>query len=59
LDKSKVYNASLLGARLLARGYNYTKNADWLKLSVNAVRTIVNKQAKDGSWIYGEDKVQN
>lgn len=58
LDQTKVYNASLLGAKLLAIGYSYSDNHEWLKLSVNATRTIVNKQALDGSWIYGEDKVQ-
>lgn len=59
LDKSKVYNASLLGARLLARGYNYTKNQEWTELSLAATSTIVKKQSDDGSWIYGEAKIQN
>jgi len=59
LDHSQVYNASLLGARLLARGYSYTQNSTWYELSLNAVQTIINKQSIDGSWIYGEAKVQN
>jgi hypothetical protein len=59
LDYSQVYNASLLGARLLARGYSYLQNKNWSELSINAVQTIINKQSNDGSWIYGEDKVQN
>lgn len=58
LDTSQVYNASLLGAKLLAIGYSYNNNNLWKELSKNATRTIINKQAKDGSWIYGEDKVQ-
>jgi len=59
VDQSQVYNASLLGARLLARGYYYTKNEAWRRLSLNAVKTIINKQQNDGSWKYGEDPVQN
>lgn len=59
LDNSKVYNASLLGARLLARGYHFTKNNEWKELSLAATRTIVDKQSDDGSWIYGEADVQN
>lgn len=59
LDNSQVYNASLLGAKLLAVGYSYNKNNSWKKLSTNAAITIANKQNSDGSWIYGEDRVQN
>lgn len=59
LDNSKVYNASLLGARLLARGYHYTGNYEWKELSIAATNTIIEKQSVDGSWIYGEAKVQN
>ncbi len=58
-DKSQVYNASLLGARLLARGSSYSDNNEWRKLSIIATRTIVNLQNEDGSWIYGEASMQN
>jgi len=58
LDSSKVYNASLLGARLLSKGYSYTQNKLWKSLSQCAAQTIVKKQSIDGSWIYGENKVQ-
>jgi hypothetical protein len=58
LDHSKVYNASLLGAKLLSIGYNYTNNKIWYDLSKKATQTIINKQENDGSWIYGEHKVQ-
>jgi hypothetical protein len=59
LDNSKVYNATLLGARLLARGYHYTKNEKFRELAKQAVLPIVNKQKINGSWIYGEAKTQN
>lgn len=58
-DNSQVYNASLLGAKLLAKGYSYTENEEWLNLSKRATNTIVSKQGEDGSWIYGEAKVQD
>ena len=59
LDQSCVYNASLLGAKLLSFGYTYTSDQDWLDLANKATTTIINKQSSDGSWIYGEDRVQN
>jgi hypothetical protein len=59
LDKSKVFNASLLGARLLARCFQYTKESIFLDYSKDAVKYVVSKQHDDGSWLYGEDKVQN
>lgn len=59
LDKSKVFNASLLGARLLARCFQYTKESIFLDFAKDAVKYVVSKQNDDGSWPYGEDKVQN
>ena len=58
LDNSQVYNASLLGARLLAQCYYYSQKKKWLDLSFNAADTIINKQNDNGSWKYGENKVQ-
>ncbi|MBV7269246.1 delta-aminolevulinic acid dehydratase [Winogradskyella luteola] len=59
LDNSQVYNASLLGAKLLAIGYTHIENKEWLKLANQSTATIIKKQNEDGSWIYGEDKVQS
>jgi rhamnogalacturonyl hydrolase YesR len=58
LDNSKVYNASLLGARLLARGYFYTGQEQYKELAQNAINAVVEKQFDDGSWLYGEAKTQ-
>ena len=58
LDNSRVYNASLLGAKLLSIGFKYTNNLDWYDLSRRATHTIVNRQELDGSWVYGEHLVQ-
>jgi hypothetical protein len=58
LDNSKVYNASLLGGRLLARSFYYTKNLTHKKFAEEIVMTIVKKQNTTGSWIYGEGHTQ-
>lgn len=57
-DKSQVYNASLLGARLLACGYKHTGNSEWKELSKTAIQTIIRCQNPDGSWVYGSKKNQ-
>jgi len=58
-DRSRVYNASLLGARVLARSYKYNKDDKLKGYSIEAAKTIVDKQMDNGAWIYGEDSVQN
>jgi len=53
LDNSVVYNASLLGARLLSRVYSFTKEP---MLAEKARQTVVfccRHQKPDGSWSYG------
>jgi len=54
-----VYNASLLGSKLLARIYSYTKNEEYKKLAHQSVLACVNAQATNGSWFYGELPTQN
>jgi len=58
-DDSCIYNASLLGSRLLARVYSYTKNYDFIKLSKKSIQACVNAQRTDGAWTYGSKKIQN
>ena len=53
LDNSVVFNASLLGARLLARVYAITKE-DFLIISAKPVMEFCcDYQKADGSWSYG------
>ncbi|WP_319228079.1 hypothetical protein [Draconibacterium orientale] len=59
LDTSQVYNASLLGARLLARCYKYSNNENYLQLASKAINAGIEMQKPDGSWYYGADKCQN
>jgi hypothetical protein len=54
LDKSVVYNASLLGSRLLANVYNYTREDALYDAAASSVRYCCNNQANDGSWSYGK-----
>lgn len=51
-DKTSVFNASLLGARLLSRIYSYTKEEELIKLAKKAVAYCCDYQNADGSWYY-------
>ncbi|MEO9070402.1 MAG: hypothetical protein ABI261_05175, partial [Ginsengibacter sp.] len=52
-DKTSVFNASLLGARLLSRIYSYNKEEELSNLAKKAVAYCCNHQNPDGSWYYG------
>ncbi|OIQ27870.1 MAG: delta-aminolevulinic acid dehydratase [Bacteroidetes bacterium MedPE-SWsnd-G2] len=54
-----VYNASLLGAKLLSLCYRYTKEEQLKKLAQKAVLTACKGQEKDGSWVYGLLPIQS
>ena len=54
LDKSVVYNASLLGSRLLARVYHYTHEDHLILEAKKSVVFCCKKQKADGSWAYGD-----
>jgi rhamnogalacturonyl hydrolase YesR len=58
-DNTRVYNASLLGSRLLARVYSYTNDENLINLAKQSVTACVNTQREDGAWIYGELKIQD
>jgi len=57
-DKTRVFNASLLGACLLSRVYSLTKEDILIKFAKNAVSFCCNNQRIDGSWTYGLEKNQ-
>ncbi len=58
-DDTRVYNASLLGSKLLARVYSYTKDENLLRLAKLSITACANRQRDDGAWIYGELKIQD
>ena len=54
-----VYNASLLGSRLLSYCYRYTHNEEYKELAEQSVKACCAAQESDGSWVYGMLPVQS
>jgi len=54
IDRSAVYNASILGARLLVRAAHAAGRGEWLGRAEPLVRYVLARQRADGSWPYGE-----
>jgi hypothetical protein len=52
LDKTEVFNASLLGSRLLSRLFYYSKNENLIKAAKKSVEFCCKYQKNDGSWTY-------
>jgi len=52
LDQSQVFNATLLGSRLLARIFKYTNNKILLSEAKKSVDFCIKHQKPDGSWTY-------
>jgi rhamnogalacturonyl hydrolase YesR len=53
LDKTVVFNASLLGSRLLARVYAFTGEKELIDQAQKSVSFCCRRQHADGSWSYG------
>lgn len=54
-----VYNASLLGSRLLSYCYKYTGNEEYRHLAEASVKACCKGQREDGAWVYGLLPVQS
>lgn len=52
LDKTQVFNASLLGVRLLCRTHLHTKETVLIEESGKAVSFVCKHQQKNGAWPY-------
>ena len=48
-----VFNASMLGSRLLSYCYHYTGNEEFKDAARDSIKACCAAQAADGSWIYG------
>lgn len=59
LDNMQVYNASLLGSRLLSRVYSYTKDEKLIEFAKQSVNACCAVQREDGAWRFGGDKIQS
>lgn len=53
LDNTQVFNAGLLGAKLLSLIYSKTNDVVLIKEAEKIVAYVCKKQAIDGSWAYG------
>lgn len=54
-----VYNASLLGSKLLSYCYYYEHKNEYKNIARESIIACINAQQPDGSWVYGENKTQN
>lgn len=54
-----VYNASLLGSKLLAQAYARTDKKEYLEAARESVKACCAAQGADGSWVYGMMPKQN
>jgi hypothetical protein len=52
-DNSVVFNASLLGSRLLARVYGFTGESFLIEEAQKSIKYCCDFQKEDGSWSYG------
>lgn len=59
LDSTKVFNASLLGSKLLGLLFKYTGNIIYKEEARKSVNYCCKMQSADGSWIYGEQPFHN
>ncbi|HRP55403.1 hypothetical protein [Agriterribacter sp.] len=53
IDHTVVFNASLLGAKLLSRAYHYTQEQKLQLTAQKAVQFSCDHQQQDGAWSYG------
>ncbi len=54
-----VFNASLLGSKLLGLCYKYTGNNEYKEVAERSVKACCSGQKEDGSWPYGLLPVQS
>ena len=58
LDRTRVFNASLLAGETLANVGKLTSERTLLDFSIRAGRYVAQRQHEDGSWSYGADSHQ-
>jgi hypothetical protein len=59
LDRTRVFNANLLAAEILASVGKLTDEASLCEWARRATRYVVRRQQDDGSWAYGADAYQS
>jgi len=58
LDRTRVFNASLLACEALAATAALTGEAELLEAALRAARYVIRRRRADGSWAYGADSYQ-
>ena len=53
-NKSKIHNANVLAAGLLARVYSISKEEKLLEYAQKSIKFTIDRQRENGSWYYGE-----
>lgn len=56
LDKSVIFNASLLAGEVLANAGKLSENQKYLDLAARAARFVIRRQRADGAWSYGSKR---
>lgn len=59
LDRTRVFNASLLAGEALASVGALTGPREWTDYALRAARYVARRQREDGSWAYGADSYQS
>src|SRR5204863_1896662 len=59
LDRTRVFNASLLAGETLAKIGQLTKERSLCDFGMRAARYVIRRQRADGSWAYGADDYQS
>lgn len=59
LDRTRVFNASLLAGEALASTGALAGKSEWTELALRAANYVARRQREDGSWAYGADSYQS
>lgn len=59
LDRTRVFNASLLAAETLSSVGALTGEKDLVDRAMRGARYVARRQSEDGSWAYGADSYQS
>jgi hypothetical protein len=59
LDRTRVFNASLLAAETLATVGREMNDSELLRWAERGARYVARRQREDGSWAYGADSYQS
>jgi hypothetical protein len=59
LDQTRVFNATLLAAEVLASVGKLTQEESLCDMAMRAARYVIRRQREEGSWAYGADAHQS